>query len=101
MKEEYDFDRFQKVKEDADRKKRTIRNKDIRQKEKFREPLDIGEPVYILPEQLKKKYVAGRPYKSSPEKKLFFNRQIIFTVRKRLQIDSRSIMGFPNQVKMM
>ena len=49
----YDFHRLVKVKEDEDRRERSDKNKDARQRKKLREPLDLGESCFILPERLK------------------------------------------------
>ena len=73
FKDEYDFYRLQKVKQDAERRERFDINKDIKQRKKLREPLDLGEPVYVLAERMKKKEAQGKLYKSSTENKPFFN----------------------------
>ena len=74
FKDEYDFYRLQKVKQDAERRERFDINKDIKQRKKLREPLDLGESVYVLAERMKKKEAQGKLYKSSTENKPFFNK---------------------------
>ena len=73
-----------KVMEDTDKWERSDINKDVRQRKKLREPLDLGESVYVLAKRLKKKDALGGLYKNSTENKPFFNQNKIFTVRERL-----------------
>ena len=49
-----------RVKEDADRREKSDKNKDTRQRKKLREPLDLGKPAFVLPERLKKKDAPGK-----------------------------------------
>ena len=70
--ETYSFHGLLRVNKDADRSGRSDRNKDSRQRKKLRELLDLGEPVFVLGERLKKKDAPGKLYKISTEKKLFF-----------------------------
>lgn len=50
----YDFHRLVKEKEDADRRGRSDKNKNALQMKKLREPLDLGESVFILAVRLRK-----------------------------------------------
>ena len=82
--ETYSFHGLLRVNKDADRSGRSDRNKDTRQRKKLRELLDLGEPVFVLGERLKRKDAPGKLYKISTEKKLFFNENKIFIIKKRL-----------------
>ena len=55
FKEEFYFHRLQKIKQDVDWRSRSDIKKDIRFKRAIRDPLDIGEIVYVLVERLRKK----------------------------------------------
>ena len=72
LKVECDFHRLVKVKQDADRRERSDKNKDRRQRKNLMEPLDL---VFSLIERLEKKDAPGKLYKSSTENKSFFNKK--------------------------
>ena len=52
-------------------------------RKKFRENLNIGEKVYILAERIKKKTAPGKFYKQSVQNISYFNKDVIYTVRKK------------------
>lgn len=51
----------------------TIKKIKKKNKRKIRDPLNIGELVYVLAERLKKKDAPRRLYKNTTENKSFFN----------------------------
>ena len=81
--------RLLRGKEDIDRRERSDRNKDDRKRKKLRDPLDLGELVFVLAERLKKKDVTGKFYKSSTENKPSFNKNKIFIIRKGLSTENQ------------
>ena len=84
FKEEYDFYMLQNVNEDAEKRERSDRNKYIKQRKKLKEPLNLGESVYVPAERLKKKDTLGKLYNFLTENKPFFNKDQLFTVRQEL-----------------
>ena len=85
-----DFHRLPKVKQVADRRERSDKNKDIKQRKKLREPLYFGELIYVLAERLKKKDASGKFYQSFTENQPFFNKNQLFTIRKRVIFNNGS-----------
>ena len=62
--------------------------------ERLRNPLNIGEKVFVLAERLKKKHAPGRLYQSTTENRPYFNRNRIFTTNKCvLTSDNTYIIG--------
>ena len=68
-------DRFDKKKYDQKRKK-------------LRENLNIGEKVYVLAERIKKKSAPGKFYKQSVQNISYFNKDVVFTIRKKQVVDN-------------
>ena len=58
-----------------------------RKRKKLRKNLSIGEKVYVLAERIKKKSTPGKFYKQSVQNISFFNKDIVFTIRKKQIID--------------
>ena len=84
----YDIYRLVKVQKYAKRYKlNDIRQNDKKHK-KIREPLAVGEKVFVLPERLKKEDAPGIFYKSTTENKPFFNREEIFFIRRNAFINN-------------
>ena len=54
----------------------------------MRENLNIGEKVYILAERIKKKSAPGKFYKQSVQNISYFNKDMIYTIRKKHIIDN-------------
>ena len=63
-------DRYNKKKYDTKRKR-------------LRENLSIGEKVYVLAERIKKKSAPGKFYKQSVQNISCFNKDTVFTIRKK------------------
>ena len=57
-------------------------------RKKFRENLNIGEKIYILVERIKKKTAPGKFYKQSVQNISYFNKDVIYTIRKKHIIDN-------------
>ena len=57
-------------------------------RKKFRENLNIGEKIYILAERIKKKTAPGKFYKQSVQNISYFNKDVIYTIRKKHIIDN-------------
>ena len=68
-------DRYDKKKYDQKRKK-------------LIENLNIGEKVYVLAERIKKKSVPGKFYKQSVQNISYFNKDVVFTIRKKQVVDN-------------
>ena len=60
----------------------------MQKRKKLRENLNIGEKVYILAERIKKKIAPGKFYKQSVQKISYFNKDVIYTIRKKHIIDN-------------
>ena len=84
FREKFDFYRIDKVGKHNKRIKRYMAKKD-ENKRKLREPLNIGEKVLVLSERLKKKDAPGKLYKATTQNKIFFNKNKIFIVKKRVK----------------
>ena len=70
----YDFKHLKKVYKEAERYSRYDAKRDKKSKKKLRSLLNLGEIVYVLLARIKKKDVPSIFYKSSTEKKSFFNK---------------------------
>ena len=86
LKEEYDFYRLKKVKQDANRRSISHTNKDSRFRRIFRQPLDIDALFYVLAERLKKKDTPGKLHKNTTENTTIFNKNQLFVARERVKI---------------
>ena len=81
----YDIDRIRKVDKDAARYARYDLKRDKKSKKKLRSPLQTGEIVFVLSSRIKKKDAPSVFYKSSTDKKSFFNKDKKFVVTKRFE----------------
>ena len=54
---------------------------------KLRENLNIGERVYVLAEKIRKKSAPGKLYKQSVQNISYFNKDTVYTIRKKQVID--------------
>ena len=54
---------------------------------KFRESLDIGDKVLVLPVRIRKKSAPGKFYKQSVQSISYFNKEKTFSIRKKQKID--------------
>ena len=87
FQEVYDFHRLVKVKENRDQTERFNAKVD-RRKKRLRDPLELGETVFIFAELLRKKDAPGRLYKSTRENKSFFNRDRTFIISERSKLNN-------------
>ena len=87
FQEVYDFHRLVKVKENRDQTERFNAKVD-RRKKRLRDPLELGETVFIFTELLRKKDAPGRLYKSTRENKSFFNRDRTFIISERSKLNN-------------
>ena len=60
----------------------------MRKRKKLRENLNIVENVYILAERIKKKIAPGKFYKQSVQNISYFNKDVIYSIRKKHIIDN-------------
>ena len=54
-----------------------------KKRKKLRENLNIGERVYVLAERIRKKSAPGKFYKQSVQNISFFNKDTVYTIRKK------------------
>ena len=59
-----------------------------KKRKKLTENLNTGEKVYVLAERIKKKSTPGKCYKQSVQSISYFNKDTIFTIRKKQIIDN-------------
>ena len=69
------------------RQDRYDKKKFVRKQKKLTEELFIGEKVYVLAERIKKKSAPGKFYKQSVQNISYFNKDTVFTIRKKHKID--------------
>ena len=87
FKEVFDFHRLLKLRKDIERRDRFNDVRDNSKNIRLRDPLEIGEKVLVLAERIRKKDAPGFLYKSTIQNRSFFNREKIFIVKKRVQIE--------------
>ena len=69
------------------RQDRYDKKKYDRKRKKLREDLFIGEKVNVLAERIKKKSAPGKFYTQSAQNISYFNKDSVFTIRKKQTID--------------
>ena len=79
--------RLEKTHKLNQRQDRYDKKKYDRKRKKSRKNLNIGEKVYVLAERIKKKSTPGKFYKQSVQNISFFNKDTVFTIRKKQLID--------------
>ena len=79
--------RLEKMHKLNQRQDRYDQKKYDRKRKKPRKNLNIGEKVYVLAERIKKKSAPGKFYKQSVQNISFFNKDTVFTIRKKQLID--------------
>ena len=97
FRETYDFNRLWRIKEEQGRSGRYVKNLDARKKGKLCDLLDIDEKVLVLVERLRKKDAPGRLYKSTTGNRLYFKRNKIFTINKRVQMSDKTYYYWLNE----
>ena len=78
--------RLEKKNQLNQRQDRYDKKKYSRKRKKLREDLNIGEKVYVLAERIKKKSAPGKFYKQSVQNVSYFNKDTVFTIRKKQTI---------------
>ena len=84
----YNMHRLEKTHKLNQRQDRYDKKKYDKKLKKLRENLNIGEKVYVLAERIKKKSTPGKFYKQSVQNISYFNKDTIFTIRKKQIIDN-------------
>ena len=59
-----------------------------RKRKRLTEKLDVAERVYVLAERIKKKSAPGKFYKETVQNISYFNKETVYIVRKRKEIDN-------------
>ena len=90
-REMYDFLRLKKVDNNQQRNAK-YQSKNNRRQKKLRNPLYLDEKVLVLAERLKKKDAPSKFYKESTDNIPFFNREKVFTIYKRAELDNDSLL---------
>ena len=83
----YNMHRLEKTHKLNQRQNRQDKKKYDRKRKKLRENLIIGEKVYVLAERIKKKSTPGKFYKQSVQNISYFNKDTVYTIRKKQIID--------------
>ena len=89
--------RLEKTHKLNQRQDRYDKKKYDRKRKKLRENLIIGEKVYVLAERIKKKSAPGKFYKQSVQNISYFNKDTVFTIRKKQTISSIRYYWIKNQ----
>ena len=79
----YNMHRLEKTHKLNQRQDRYDKKKYDRKRKKLRENLRIGEKVYVLAERINKKSTAGKFYKQTVQNISYFNKDTVFTIRKK------------------
>ena len=87
FQEIYEFMRIRKI-ENNQMTNDKYNEKIDRRKRKLRNPLNLDEKVLVLAERLKTKEAPGNLYKVSTDNMPFFNRDRIFTIYKRAELNN-------------
>ena len=78
----YNMHRLEKPNKINQKQDRYDKKKYMQKRKKLKENLNIGEKVYILAERIKKKSAPGKFYKQSVQNISYFNKDVIYTIRK-------------------
>ena len=84
----YNMHRLEKTHKLNQRQDRYDKKKYDRKRKKIRENLNIGEKVHVLAERIKKKSAPGKFYKQSVQSISYFNKDTVFTIKKKQTIDN-------------
>ena len=96
-REWFDIRCKQKISKTGDRCERYENKKYLRKKKQLCVPLEIGEDVLLLSPRLKKKDSPGLFYKSSTDNKPFYNKNNIYVVTNRQNIDKNIFYWIKNK----
>ena len=84
----YNMHRLEKTQKLNQRQDRYDKKKFDKKRKKLREDLNIGEKVYVQAERIQKKSVPGKFYKESVQNISYFNKDTVFTIRRKQTIDN-------------
>ena len=83
----YNMHRIEKTRKLNIRIDRYDQKKYSNKRKKLQKDLKIGEKVYLLAERIKKKSAPGKFYKQSVQNISYFNKETVYTIRKKQLID--------------
>ena len=97
FREWFDFRHLSGISKAQPRYERYQKKKYLRKKKKLRVPLEIGEDVLLLSFRIKKKSDPGKFCKSRVDSKSFFDKNAIFTIKNRQNIDNKTFYWIKNK----
>ena len=97
FREWFDIRRLSRISKAQPRYERYQEKKYLRKKKKLRVPLEIGEDVLLLSSRIKKKSDSGTFYKSTVDNKSFFDKNAIFTITNRQNIENKTFYWIKNK----
>ena len=97
FREWFDIRRLSRNSKAQPRYERYQEKKYLRKKKKLRVPLEIGEDVLLLSSRIKKKSDSGTFYKSTVDNKSFFDKNAIFTITNRQNIENKTFYWIKNK----
>ena len=97
FREWFDIKRLSRISKAQPRYERYQTKKCLRKKKKLRVPLEIGEDVLLLSSRIKKKSDPGKFHKSTVDNKSFFDKNAIFTITNRQNIDNKTFYWIKNK----
>ena len=83
------MNRIEKISREVGRQERYLKNIYNRKNLKLRQTLELGEEVLILSESIKNKDSPGKFYKPSTDNRPYFNKDIIFPIESRRNIEKK------------
>ena len=93
----FDIRRLSRISKAQPRYERYQKKQYLRKKKKLRVPLEIGEDVLLLSSRIKKKSDSGKFYKSTVDSKSFFDKNAIFIITNRQNIDNKTFYWIKNK----
>ena len=97
FREWFDIRRLSRFSKARPRYERYQKKKYLRKKKKLRVPLEMGEDVLLLSSRIKKKSDPGKCYKSTVGKGWVFDKNAIFTITNRQNIDNKTFYWIKNK----
>ena len=97
FREWFDIRCFSRISKAQPRYERYQKKKYLRINKKLRVPLEIGKDVLLLSSRIKKKSDPGKFYKSTVDNKSFFDKNAIFTITTRQNIDNKTFYWIKNK----
>ena len=97
FREWFDIRRLSRISKAQPRYERYQKKKYLRKKKNLRVPLEIGEDVFLLSSRIKKKSDPGKFYKSLVDNKSFFDKNAIFTITNKQNIDNKTFYWIMNK----